>query len=33
LAQISAEFIKLVEPLAEKKACEQVAEIAVKMLR
>jgi lipid-A-disaccharide synthase len=33
LAQISAELIKLAEPLGEKKACEQVAEIAVKMLR
>ncbi len=33
LAQISAELIKLAEPLGEKKACQQVAEIAVKMLR
>ena len=33
LAQISGELIKLAEPLAEKKACEQVAEIVVEMLR
>ena len=33
LAQINGELIKLAEPLAEKKACEQVAEVAVKMLR
>jgi len=33
LAQISSELIELVEPLAEKKACEEVAEMAVKMLR
>ena len=33
LAQISGELIKLAEPLAEKRACEQVAEIVVEMLR
>lgn len=33
LAQISRELIELAEPLAEKKTCEQVAEMAVKMLR
>ncbi len=33
LAQISDELIKLAEPLGGKKACRQVAEIAVKMLR
>ena len=33
LAQVSGELIKLAEPLAEKKACEQVAEIVVEMLR
>jgi lipid-A-disaccharide synthase len=33
LAQVSGELIKLVEPLAEKKACEQVAEIVIEMLR
>jgi lipid-A-disaccharide synthase len=33
LARISDELIKLAEPLAEKKACEQVAEIVVEMLR
>jgi lipid A disaccharide synthetase len=33
LAQISGELIELAEPLAEKKACEQVAKIAVEMLR
>jgi len=33
LAQISRELIELAEPLAEKKACEQVAKIAVEMLR
>jgi len=33
LAQISGELIKLVEPLAEKKASEQVARIVVEMLR
>ena len=33
LAKISGELIKLAEPLAEKKACEQVAEIVVEMLR
>jgi len=33
LTQISGELIKLAEPLAEKKACEQVAEIVVEMLR
>jgi len=32
LAQVSGELIKLAEPLAEKKACEQVAEIAARML-
>ena len=32
LTQTSAELIKLAEPLAEKKACEQVAEMAVEML-
>jgi len=32
LAQISNELIKLVEPLAEKKACHLVAEAAAKML-
>ncbi len=32
LAQISNELIKLTEPLSEKKACDQVAEIAAKML-
>jgi len=33
LAQISGELIKLVEPLAEKKACEEVAKMVVEMLR
>jgi lipid-A-disaccharide synthase len=33
LAQVSGQLIKLAEPLAEKKACEQVAEIVVEMLR
>ncbi len=33
LAQISSELIKLAEPLAEKRACEEVAEIVVEMLR
>ena len=33
LAQLSGELIKLAEPLAEKKACEEVAKIAVGMLR
>jgi lipid-A-disaccharide synthase len=33
LAQLSSELIKLVEPLAEKKACEGVAKIVVEMLR
>jgi len=33
LARISDELIELAEPLAEKKACEQVAEIVVEMLR
>ena len=33
LARISDELIELAEPLAEKKACEQVAEIIVEMLR
>ncbi|MHC4805451.1 MAG: lipid-A-disaccharide synthase [Planctomycetota bacterium] len=33
LAQLSSELIKLVEPLAEKKACEEVAKIVVEMLR
>ena len=33
LAQISEELIKLVEPLAEKKASEEVAQIVVKMLQ
>jgi len=33
LAQISGELIKLAEPLVEKRACEQVAEIVVEMLR
>ncbi len=33
LAQLSGELIELVEPLAEKKACEEVAKIAVGMLR
>jgi lipid-A-disaccharide synthase len=33
LAQVSGELIRLAEPLAKKKACEQVTEIAVKMLR
>jgi len=33
LAQVSGELIKLAEPLAKKKACEQVAEIVVEMLR
>jgi len=32
LAQISTELIQLAEPLAEKKASQQVAEIAIKML-
>jgi len=32
LAQLSSELIKLVEPLAEKKACEEVARIVVGML-
>ncbi len=32
LAQVSDELIKLTEPLAEKKACEHVAEIVVQML-
>ena len=32
LAQISIELIKLAEPLAEKKACEEVAKIAIEML-
>jgi lipid-A-disaccharide synthase len=32
LAEVSGELIKLTGPLAEKKACEQVAEIAVQML-
>jgi lipid-A-disaccharide synthase len=32
LAQLSGELIKLGEPLAEKKACEEVAKIAVGML-
>ena len=33
LSQLSGELIKLAEPLAEKKACEEVARIAVGMLR
>ena len=33
LAQISGKLIELTEPLAEKKAGEQVAKIAVEMLR
>jgi len=33
LAQISGELVKLSEPLAEKKACQEVAEIVVEMLR
>ena len=33
LAQTSAELIKLVEPLAGKKACEEVARMVVEMLR
>jgi lipid-A-disaccharide synthase len=33
LTQLSGELIKLVEPLAEKKACQEVAKIAVGMLR
>jgi lipid-A-disaccharide synthase len=32
LAQISSELIELVEPLAEKKTCEEVARIVVEML-
>jgi len=32
LAQLSGELIKLTEPLAEKKACDEVAKIAVAML-
>jgi len=33
LAQISDELIKLAEPLAEKKAREEVANIVIEMLR
>ena len=33
LAQISSELIQLAKPLAEKKACEEVAEIVIEMLR
>jgi lipid-A-disaccharide synthase len=33
LAQISGELAKLTKPLAEKKACREVADIAVEMLR
>jgi len=33
LAQTSGELIDIVEPLAEKKACDEVAEIALKMLQ
>jgi lipid-A-disaccharide synthase len=33
LAQISSELIELVGPLAEKKTCEEVAEIVIEMLR
>ena len=33
LTQISGELIKLAEPLAEKKACQEVAKIVVEMLR
>jgi len=33
LAQTSSELIELAESLAERKACEQVAEIAIEMLR
>jgi len=33
LAQLSGELTKLTEPLAEKKACREVANIAVEMLR
>jgi len=32
LAQISSELIKLAEPIAQKKACEEVAKIAIEML-
>ena len=33
LAQLSGELTKLTEPLAEKKACREVAKIAIEMLR
>jgi len=33
LAQISSELIQLAKPLAEKKTCEEVAEIVIEMLR